>query len=94
MEYLSPEQATAAPDLDVRCDLYSLGASFYQLLTGWPPFVGATARAVVQLSPVSITTRSPRLRRAETAWRLSAKPSTKRPKILIPSRWSKIWPTL
>jgi len=38
--YLSPEQATAVPDIDVRSDIYSLGLSFYYLLHGKPAFRG------------------------------------------------------
>jgi len=47
VQYMSPEQAAADRDVDARSDVYSIGAVAYELLTGEPPFTGATHHAIV-----------------------------------------------
>ncbi|HUG91262.1 MAG TPA: serine/threonine-protein kinase, partial [Planctomycetaceae bacterium] len=42
-DYMSPEQFVDAHRADVRSDLYSLGCTWYHMLTGRPPFGGSTA---------------------------------------------------
>src|SRR5262249_49909625 len=36
--YISPEQVEGRTDVDSRADIYSLGATFYHMITGRPPF--------------------------------------------------------
>jgi serine/threonine protein kinase len=46
-DYISPEQAMNNPDLDIRADIYSLGATFFNLVAGRPPFDGNTTQKLL-----------------------------------------------
>ncbi len=41
-DYIAPEQVMGSHGVDIRADLYSLGCTFYHLLTGRVPFPGGT----------------------------------------------------
>jgi serine/threonine-protein kinase len=39
-EYVAPEVASGDQAIDFRSDIYSLGAAFFRLISGYPPFKG------------------------------------------------------
>ncbi|GMV79886.1 MAG: hypothetical protein AMXMBFR7_10700 [Planctomycetota bacterium] len=46
--YMAPEQVRGETDrLDVRCDIYALGCTFYHLLSGQTPFEGKAATLIM-----------------------------------------------
>ena len=62
--YMPPEQARGLA-VSERADVYGLGAILYHLLCGQPPYVGASAREVLQSvlagSPTPLEARAPAL---------------------------------
>jgi serine/threonine-protein kinase len=46
--YIAPEQVMGDPNIDFRADIYSLGATFYEMLTGRPPYTAPTPQQVMQ----------------------------------------------
>ena len=45
--YLSPEQAKDAKHVDVRADIYSLGATLFEMLTGRIPYPGSSVYDII-----------------------------------------------
>jgi eukaryotic-like serine/threonine-protein kinase len=62
--YMSPEQARTGP-IDGRADLFSLGATLYELLTLRPPFEGRSAAELIdqiaRVEPASPRATDPRI---------------------------------
>jgi serine/threonine protein kinase len=44
--YMSPEQLKAARDVDARSDIWALGVTLYEVISGKQPFVGASLTAL------------------------------------------------
>ena len=61
--YASPEQCRDARSVDTRADIYSLGATLYEMLTGEAPFSGTNAfdimAKVIRANPVPILQLKP-----------------------------------
>lgn len=47
VQYISPEQARGMADLDIRADIYSLGATLYHMVIGELPFTGKDSMEVM-----------------------------------------------
>lgn len=64
-QYMAPEQFESARDVDLRADLYSLGALLYEALSGQLPFPGEEAfsiyRAILQTEATPLATLRPEL---------------------------------
>jgi len=46
--YMSPEQVRGDTDIGPPADIYGLGATFYHMLTGDPPFSGKSSKQVME----------------------------------------------
>lgn len=67
-KYMSPEQVKGVSEPDARSDIYALGAVFYELVTGVPPFE-AESQFDLMMAQVSKTPRAPsEVNKAVPAW--------------------------
>lgn len=84
-DYISPEQATNARDVDIRADIYSLGCTLYFFLTGNAPFqFESTAEklgAHLHLPPPDVQAERPEVgpELSEYIQRMMAKDRSERP---------------
>ena len=84
--YMPPEQIRNARDAGRTADIYSLGASFYQMLSGKLPFEGKNSTEVMtkvlRETPIPLTTAVPDLPKnvSQLVERMMDKDPTKRPK--------------
>ena len=63
-QFMAPEQLNEETRLDRRTDVYALGASFYTVIAGRPPFQGSlpdVMRKVVEKDPAPLTSIDPTL---------------------------------
>ena len=65
LDFMAPEQLDDSREVDIRADIYGLGATLYKLLTGKTPYVGGshlhTLRALATESPPSVGSHLPDL---------------------------------
>src|SRR5437763_253977 len=63
-DYIAPEQALSGAKTDGRADIHSLGATFFAVVTGKPPFNGNTAQKLLHhqmKAPPSLSAFDPTL---------------------------------
>ncbi|HOX37069.1 MAG TPA: bifunctional serine/threonine-protein kinase/formylglycine-generating enzyme family protein [Candidatus Brocadiia bacterium] len=68
--YISPEQAAGEADVDIRADIYSLGATLFHMLTGSPPYTGTSSGAVLA-QHLNASVPNPRDRNPAINWKSS-----------------------
>ncbi|MGO9466393.1 MAG: SUMF1/EgtB/PvdO family nonheme iron enzyme [Isosphaeraceae bacterium] len=70
-DYIAPEQSLDAAKADIRADIYSLGCTLHYVLTGAPPFQGASLYEILQAHH-SMESKPLNLLRPDVPWELAA----------------------
>lgn len=85
LSYMSPEQLRGEP-VDHRCDMFSLGALFYEMLAHRPPFAGSSAKEIMENilhakppPPSELNPHAPRALDAIVLGMLAAQPAARTP---------------
>ena len=63
--YMAPEQAKGRP-IDLRADIYALGATLYHLVSGQPPFVADSVDELLSMHATALRPRIPKKGHART----------------------------
>ena len=87
--YMSPEQLCAPKTVDARSDVWSLGATLYELVSGHPPFDGATMAVLsanILMTPLAdVRSRSPGVEIPDALASVIARCLEKKPENRYPS---------